>query len=83
MRGMGQFLYYDAAVMYGEDGMESVRRAAMKKAKRPGGWGDEGVYLSAFVDARKAEMKKEQGHTDTTRVDDDGSGCLWRRGTGI
>ncbi len=66
---LGQFLYYDAAVMHGEDGMEGVRRAAMKKAKRPVDGGDEGVYLNAFLDARKAEMKKEQGHTDTTRVD--------------
>ena len=69
LRPLGQFLYYDAAVMHGEDGMQSVRRAAMKKAKRPIDGGDETAYLSAFCDARKAEMKKEQGHTDTTRVD--------------
>ena len=69
LRALGQFLYYDAAVMHGEDGMQSVRRAAMKKAKRPVDGGDETAYLNAFVDARKTEMKKEQGHTDTTRVD--------------
>lgn len=69
LRALGQFLYYDAVVMHGEDGMRAVRRAAMKKAKRPIDGGDETAYLNAFLDARKAEMKKEQGHTDTTRVD--------------
>ena len=69
VRALGQFLYYDAAVMHGEDGMKNVRRVAMKTAKRPVDGGDEGAYLRAFVEARKAEMRKEEGHADTTRVD--------------
>jgi chitosanase len=64
---LGQFMYYDAAVMHGSAG--DIRKRAMKKAKTPAQGGDERAYLAAFLDARKAEMKREQGHQDTTRVD--------------
>jgi len=70
LRALGQFAYYDAAVMHGFDGgLTIIRKAALKKAKSPAQGGNEKVYLSAFLDARKAEMLKEQGHQDTTRVD--------------
>jgi chitosanase len=64
---LGQFLYYDAAVMHGS--CRGIRKRAMAKAKTPKDGGDETAYLSAFLDARKAEMKREEGHQDTTRVD--------------
>jgi chitosanase len=64
---LGQFIYYDAAVMHGS--CEAIRRRTMKKAKPPAQGGDERVYLKAFLDERRAEMKREQGHQDTTRVD--------------
>src|SRR4051812_46195792 len=64
---LGQFMYYDAAVMHGS--ANGVRKRALKKAKPPAQGGDERAYLAVFLDARKAEMKREQGHQDTTRVD--------------
>jgi chitosanase len=64
---LGQFIYYDAAVMHGS--ADGIRKRAMRKAKTPAQGGDEVVYLNAFLDARKAVMKAEQGHQDTTRVD--------------
>jgi chitosanase len=41
----------------------------MKNAKTPAQGGDETAYLNAFLDARKAAMLSEEGHSDTTRVD--------------
>ena len=69
LRALGQFAYYDAAVMHGYEGAKSVRKAAMAKAKTPAQGGDEATYLSAFMDARVVEMNKEEAHSDTTRVD--------------
>ncbi|GAA0797107.1 chitosanase [Spirilliplanes yamanashiensis] len=69
LRALGQFAYYDAAVMHGFGGMKSVRAQALKKAKPPSQGGDETAYLHAFLDARVAEMKKEAAHDNTTRVD--------------
>ncbi|MET9615719.1 chitosanase [Kitasatospora indigofera] len=73
LRALGQFAYYDAIVMHGP-GTDSVsfggiRKAAMKKAKTPAQGGDEATYLNAFLDARKAAMKTEEAHSDTSRVD--------------
>jgi chitosanase len=64
---LGQFMYYDAAVMHGS--AAGIRKQAMKRAKTPAEGGDEKSYLATFLDARKAEMKREEGHQDTTRVD--------------
>jgi chitosanase len=70
---LGQFIYYDAIVMHGEGNdrhsFGGIHKAAMKKAKTPAQGGDETAYLDAFLDARKAAMKAEQGHQDTSRVD--------------
>jgi chitosanase len=70
---LGQFCYYDAIVMHGP-GSDSVsfggiRATAMKHAKTPAQGGDQVKYLNAFLDARKAAMKKEAAHDDTSRVD--------------
>jgi chitosanase len=69
---LGQFIYYDAIVMHGDGddptSFRGIRSAAIKKAKPPAQGGDETIYLNAFLDARKAAMLTEQGHTDTTRV---------------
>jgi chitosanase len=64
---LGQFIYYDAMVMHG--GIDRMRKKALAKAKPPSQGGDETTYLNAFLDERKAEMKREEGHQDTTRVD--------------
>jgi chitosanase len=64
---LGQFIYYDAAVMHG--GIGRMRRRALERAKTPAQGGDEAAYLEAFLDERRAEMKREEGHQDTSRVD--------------
>lgn len=69
IRALGQFAYYDAAVVHGYDGMLSVRARAMKKAKTPAQGGNEVTYLNAFLDERVVEMKKEAAHEDTSRID--------------
>jgi len=66
---LGQFVYYDAAVMHGHDGLRSIRARVLKKAKPPAQGGNETAWLNAFLDERVAEMKKEEAHTDTSRVD--------------
>jgi chitosanase len=68
LQALGQFAYYDAAVMHGFDGMLSVRDAALAVAATPADGGDETAYLAAFLDEREAEMRKEEAHEDTTRV---------------
>jgi chitosanase len=69
VRALGQFAYYDAAVMHGYDGMRSIRSRALAKAKPPAQGGDEKAWLNAFMDERIVEMKKEEAHSDTSRVD--------------
>ena len=69
LRALGQFAYYDAAVMHGFDGAKSIRNRALKKAKPPSQGGNETTYLNAFLDERVKEMKKEEAHSDTSRVD--------------
>jgi chitosanase len=69
LRALGQFAYYDAAVMHGLSGLRSIRADAMRVAKPPLWGGDEIVWLTAFLDAREREMKTEEAHSDTTRVD--------------
>lgn len=68
LRALGQFAYYDAAVMHGEDGFRSIRSVALSRALPPSKGGDERAYLNAFLDAREEEMRREEAHSDTTRV---------------
>jgi len=69
VRALGQFAYYDASVMHGYEGMRAIRSRALAKAKPPSQGGDEKVWLNAFLDERVVEMKKEEAHSDTSRVD--------------
>lgn len=68
LRALGQFAYYDAAVMHGESGFRSIRAVALSRALPPSRGGDERTYLNAFLDAREEEMRTEEAHSDTTRV---------------
>jgi chitosanase len=74
LSALGQFAYYDAAVMHGPDawggGMPDLRQRALAKAKTPAQGGDEKTYLLAFFDVRKAEMAKEAEHRDVSRIND-------------
>ena len=69
LRALGQFAYFDAAVMHGVSGLRGIRAAALRTARTPAQGGDELAYLNAFLDARVAEMRTEEAHSDTTRVD--------------
>ncbi len=73
LRTLGQFAYFDAAVMHGtgsgETSLDGIRAAALKAAKPPSQGGDETAYLNAFLDARAAAMRTEPAHADTSRVD--------------
>ena len=73
LQELGQFTYYDAIVMHGpgedRNSFGGIRKAALAKAQPPARGGDEKAYLAAFLAARKAAMKSEQGHQDTSRVD--------------
>jgi chitosanase len=73
LHALGQFIYYDAIVMHGPGdeatAFGGIRATALKHAKPPSEGGDESTFLNAFLDARKAAMLTEQGHTDTSRVD--------------
>ena len=80
LRALGQFIYYDALVMHGpgEDSLSfgGIRQSALSNAKPPSQGGDEGAYLKAFLAARRAAMKAEEGHSDVTRVDTEQSRWL-------
>jgi chitosanase len=73
LRALGQFIYYDAIVMHGpgtdRDSFGGIRKDAIAKAKPPAQGGNEVTYLGAFLDVRKAAMKREEAHSDTSRVD--------------
>ena len=69
LRALGQFAYYDAAVMHGVSGLRTIRTQALRSAPSPARGGDETVYLDAFLDARVREMRTEEAHSDTSRVD--------------
>jgi chitosanase len=73
LRALGQFAYFDAIVMHGPGSgsasFSGIRQAALAKAKPPAQGGDETAYLTAFLDARRAAMRTEAAHRDTSRVD--------------
>jgi len=69
LRALGQFAYYDAAVVHGPEGMQAIRSRALGRAQSPAQGGDETAYLNAFLDERVIEMKKEEAHSDTSRID--------------
>ncbi|WP_416966610.1 chitosanase [Streptomyces sp. 4F14] len=69
LRALGQFAYFDAYVMHGESGFDAVREQARRRARTPARGGTETAYLTAFLDARVAAMRREPAHRDTSRVD--------------
>lgn len=66
---LGQFAYYDAAVVHGFEGMQGIRDRALERAATPAGGGAETDYLEAFLDERVVEMKKEAAHEDVSRIE--------------
>lgn len=69
VRALGQFAYYDAAVMHGYEGFREIRQRALTHATPPARGGDETAWLNAFLDERVVEMRKEAAHEDVSRVE--------------
>jgi chitosanase len=72
---LGQFIYYDAMVMHGPgrsaDSFGGIRRRAIASAPTPREGGSQVRYLEAFLAVRRAQMKTESEHGDTSRIDDE------------
>ena len=72
---LGQFVYYDAMVMHGPGSDHAsfggIRRRASARARTPARGGSQLRYLNAFLDVRRALMKHQRGHQDTSRIDDE------------
>lgn len=66
---LGQFAYYDAAVVHGYEGMTEIRARALQKSKTPSQGGNLTSYLNIFFDERVLEMKKESAHEDVSRIE--------------
>ena len=60
---LGQFAYYDAAVVHGFTGHAQIRARVLARPRPPAAGGDESAYLSAFLDERRIEMLKEKAHS--------------------
>ena len=48
-----------------------IRRRAVDRAPTPAQGGSQVAYLNAFLDVRRAQMKTESKHGDTSRIDDE------------
>jgi chitosanase len=70
---LGQFIYYDAIVMHGPGPSASsfggIRARAIRRARTPAQGGTQAGYLNAFLDVRRAQMKTEAKHGNTSRID--------------
>ena len=55
--------------MHGVAGLREIRERVVAGQRTPVLGGDEITYLTAFLDARAAEMRTEAAHSDTSRVD--------------
>ncbi|SEW53956.1 chitosanase [Chitinophaga arvensicola] len=66
---LGQFIYFDAAVMHGYEGLEQIRNKTLLSATTPAAGGGEEAYLEIFLNNRVTEMKKEAAHDDVSRVE--------------
>jgi chitosanase len=69
LRALGQFAYYDAAVVHGVDGLRAIRTRTLAHAQPPARGGDEVAYLDAFLNQRDIEMRKEAAHSDVSRIE--------------
>jgi chitosanase len=72
---LGQFIYYDAMVMHGPgpgpDSFGGLRARARTRTSSPADGGSQIHYLNVFLDVRRAAMKRERDHHDTSRIDDE------------
>jgi chitosanase len=72
---LGQFIYYDAIVMHGPgpgpNSFGGLRSRARQLARTPADGGSQIHYLNVFLDVRRAAMKRERSHHNTSRIDDE------------
>jgi chitosanase len=84
---LGQFIYYDAIVMHGPgtdySSFGGIRARAISRAKPPAQGGSQVHYLNAFLDLRRALMRTETKHRDTSRIDDEQRVFLRERNLGL
>jgi chitosanase len=66
---LGQFAYYDAAVVHGFSGLKSIRRRTLKNLNPPSRGEKETIWLDGFLDQRVVEMKKEAAHENVDRIE--------------
>lgn len=70
---LGQYIYYDALVVHGpgndEDSFGGIRALAQKLSDTPAKGGSERDYLLSFLKARTKIMKKEESHSDLSRIE--------------
>ena len=66
---LGQFAYYDAAVVHGYEGLVSIRARAVKHSTTPAQGANVTTYMNAFLDERVVEMEKEAAHEDVSRIE--------------
>ena len=69
LNALGQFCYYDAAVVHGFEGMQGIRKRALAVTPTPAAGGNEFFFINAFLNERNVEMKKEEAHSDLSRID--------------
>jgi chitosanase len=69
LNALGQFAYYDAAVVHGYDALRAIRARALKKAQPPAAGGDEVAYLEKFLDERVVQMHKSPDNADVSRIE--------------
>lgn len=70
LHALGQFIYFDAAVVHGYEGLEAIRRETLKTVRSPSNGENEETYLDAFLNERVREMQKEAAHHDVSRIED-------------
>lgn len=84
---LGQFIYYDAIVMHGPGTSHAsfggIRAEAISRARTPAQGGSQVRYLNAFLSVRRALMRTEAKHGDTSRIDDEQRVFLRRRNLGL
>jgi chitosanase len=66
---LGQFAYYDAAVVHGFNGLKGIRRRTLRNLNPPSKGEKETIWLDGFLDERVVEMKKEAAHDNVDRVE--------------
>jgi chitosanase len=61
---LGQFAYYDAAVVHGFRGLRGLRKRTLQRADPPSQGESEEFWLKEFLTERLREMKKEPAHAE-------------------